>query len=177
MVVETRVHYQGPLPSPIMSVQALDLCSYFLLWSMWKKAIWHSSVHIKILYFMIFLSPVSFYIFSCVLEICICTMFKIHTNNHALFIVSLGLWAIIIQFTNSLSTILRKLIPQKKKKKEQKKLTYLVIFMQNRLLFLQLGSEANIRGLYISSGYPLGQGPGFRCPWLGLYCIHNCKLW
>ena len=74
---------------------------------------------------------------------------------------SLGLWAIIIQFTYSLSTILRKLIPQKK---GAKKLTYLVIFMQNRLLFLQLGSEANIRGLYILSGYPLGQGPGFRCP-------------
>ena len=73
----------------------------------------------------------------------------------------LGLWAIIIQFTYSLSTILRKLIPQKKR---SKKLTYLVIFMQNRLLFLQLGSEANIRGLYILSGYPLGQGPGFRCP-------------
>ena len=64
----------------------------------------------------------------------------------------------IYQFT--ISTILRKLILQKR----SKKLTYLVIFMQNRLLFLQLGSEANIRGLYILSGYPLGQGPSFRCP-------------
>ena len=82
--------------------------------------------------------------------------------------------AIIIQFTNSLY---RLFCANWFYKKRSKKLTYLVIFMQNRLLFLQLGSEANIRGLYILSGYPLGQGPGFRCPWLGLYCIHNCKLW
>ena len=136
-----------------------------------KKAIWYSSVHIKILYFMIFLSPVFFYIFSCVLWICIPCLKYIPTIMHYFVFRPLGYNYPIYQFT--ISTILRKLILQKR----SKKLTYLVIFMQNRLLFLQLGSEANIRGLYILSGYPLGQGPGFRCPWLGLYCIHNCKLW
>ena len=84
------------------------------------------------------------------------TMFKIHTNNHAFR--PLGYNYPIYLFT------IDYFAQTDSAKKRSKKLTYLVIFMQNRLLFLQLGSEANIRGLYILSGYPLGQGPGFRCP-------------